>query len=129
MAHPNEELLRNAYATFAGGDMEGYLKDCTEDFTFHVPGCNQVSGSYRGKDEFRRLIGIVMKVTEGAFQEEVHDVLANDKHGVVLALHRFKRDGEPKEYRTAHVYHIRGGKLAECWEQPQDQQIFDDAWA
>ena len=50
-------------------------------------------------------------------------------HCVVLAFHRFEREGKPKEYRTAHVYHIRDGKLAECWEQPQDPTVFDDAWS
>ena len=129
MAHPNEELLRTAYATFARGDVEGYLAVCTDDFTFNVPGQNQMAGSYKGRDEFLRLIGKVMELSGGAFQEEVHDVLANEEHGVVLALHRFEREGKPHEYRTAHVYHIRDGKLAECWEQPQDQQLFDDAWA
>jgi hypothetical protein len=56
-------------------------------------------------------------------------VLANDGHGVVLAIHRLVRNGQPKEYRTAHIYHIRAGKLAECWEQPQDQFAFDEAWS
>jgi len=55
-------------------------------------------------------------------------VLANDHHAVVLARHRFTRAAQPKEYRTAHVYQIRGGKLAECWEHPRDQAVFDDAW-
>ncbi len=129
MAHPNEELLRTAYATFARGDVEGYLAVCTDDFTFNVPGRNQMAGSYKGRDEFLRLIGKVMELSGGAFQEEVHDVLANEEHGVVLAFHRFEREGKPKEYRTAHVYHIRDGKLAECWEQPQDPTVFDDAWS
>jgi hypothetical protein len=56
-------------------------------------------------------------------------VLANDHHAVVLACHSFTRDGESKDYRTAHVYEIRDGQLAESSEHPRDQAIFDDAWA
>ena len=37
---------------------------------------------------------------------------------VVLARHRFTREGRPKDYLTAHVYEIRDGKLARCFEQP-----------
>jgi ketosteroid isomerase-like protein len=128
MAHPNEELLRNAYATFARGDIEGYWQMYAEDFAFHVPGRGQMAGTYKGKDQFFGMIGKVMQLTGDAFQEEVHDVVANDEHGVVLATHRFERNGRQREYRTAHVYHIRDGKPAECWEQPQDQYFFDEAW-
>ena len=69
-----------------------------------------------------------MSTTNGTFVEEVEDVLANDSHGIVLARHRFQRDGQPREYRTVHVYTIRDGKLAECFEHPRDQNAFDDAW-
>ena len=47
----------------------------------------------------------------------------------LLVRHRFSRAGQPKEYRSAHVYTIRDGKLMECWEQPRDPAVFDDAWA
>jgi hypothetical protein len=38
------------------------------------------------------------------------------------------RDGQQQEYRTVHVYEIRDGKLAACWEHPRDQSAFDAAW-
>jgi uncharacterized protein len=99
-----------------------------DDFTFNVPGKSAVSGSFKGREQFLGMLGTVMQVCGGAFEETVHDVLANDEHAVVLAVHRFNRAGQPTEYRTAHVYHIKGGKLVECWEQPQDQAAFEDAW-
>jgi ketosteroid isomerase-like protein len=122
-------MIRDAYAAFIRGDLEGYLANCVDDFTFNVPGSSRVGGSYRGRSEFMRLIGTVMELSGGRFEEEVVDVLANDRHGVVLANHRFDRDGAPKQYQTAHVYEIRDGKLATCWEQPRDPGVFDDAWA
>ena len=109
---------RKAYANFARGDLEGYWSVCADDFTFHVPGVSRFAGSSQGKERFMAMIGTVMQLTGGPFEETVHDVLANDEHGVVLAIHRFAhrfaQDGVPKEYRTAYVYHIRDGKLAEC---------------
>jgi len=69
-----------------------------------------------------------MAISGGSFQEEVEDVLANDRHAVVLATHRFTRDGSVKEYRTAHVYEVRDGRLARCFEQPRDSVAFHDAW-
>jgi ketosteroid isomerase-like protein len=129
MAHPNEQLLRDAYTAFARGDLDGYWAACADDFTFNVPGSSKVAGSFRGKEAFMGMIGNVMALTGGRFEEEVHDVLATDHHGVVLAIHRFPRNGQTHEYRTAHVYEIRDGRLIECWEQPQDPTAFDTAWA
>ena len=128
MAHPLETTIREAYAAFGRGDLDGYLNPCAEDFTFSVPGDNALAGMYVGRDGLARLAAKAMALTGGTFEEEVEDVLANDAHAVVLAVHRFTRDGAEKAYRTAHVYDIRGGKLARCHEQPQDPDAFDDAW-
>jgi ketosteroid isomerase-like protein len=87
-----------------------------------------MAGSWQGKEGLYELARKVMELTGGSFQEEVEDVLANDRHAVVLARHQFTRDGQSRHYRTAHVYEIRDGKLATCWEQPQDPIVFDDAW-
>jgi ketosteroid isomerase-like protein len=69
-----------------------------------------------------------MALSGGTFAEEVEDVLTTDRHAVVLACHRFTRDGSRKEYRTAHVYEVREGKLARCFEQPRDPAAFHEAW-
>ena len=128
MAHPLEAIIREAYAAFGRGDLDGYLRPCTEDFSFRVPGHGGIGGTYRAKEGVYELARKVMDITGGSFQEDVEDVLANDQHAVVLARHHFTCDGQPKDYRTAHVYEIRDGKLAACWEQPRDQAAFDDAW-
>ena len=44
MAHPNEDHLRDLYAIFAKGDLQGFLDGCTDDVTFHVPGDTRASG-------------------------------------------------------------------------------------
>lgn len=127
--HPNVLRLRQAYADFARGDLDAYWRNCADDFTFHVPGANQVAGVYRGRDQFMQMIGTVMQLTGGAFEEVVEDVLADDEHGVVLVVHRFPRGDQRKEYRSAHVYDLRQEQFVECWEQPRDPAVFDEAWA
>ncbi len=128
MTHPLETIIRQAYAAFGRGDIDGYLAPCTEDFTFHVPGNSGISGAYAGREGLYDLAGKAMTITGGTFHEEVEDVLANDNHAVVLARHRFTRNGSLKEHRTAHVYQIKNGKLAQCFEQAQDPASFDEAW-
>jgi ketosteroid isomerase-like protein len=128
MAHPLEASVREAYAAFGRGDIDGYLQLCAEDFAFHVPGHGEIAGTYIGKQGIYDLAGKAMTITGGTFHEEVEDVLANDNHVVVLARHQFTRNGSLKDYRTAHVYEISAGKLARCFEQPRDPAGFDEAW-
>jgi ketosteroid isomerase-like protein len=128
MAHPLEATIREAYAAFGRGDVDGYLRPCTADFRFNVPGRGAIAGTFRGREGVYELARKAMEGTGGTFREDVEDVLANDRHAVVLARHSFTRDGQPKEYRTAHVYDVRDGQLAECWEQPRDPAAFEDAW-
>ena len=128
MPHSLESAIREAYAAFGRGDVDGYLQHCTQDFNFNIPGHGSIAGSWRGKDGMNELARMAMEVTHGSFREEVEDVLANDHHAVVLARHQFTRNGQSHDYRTAYVYDVRDGKLAKCWEQPQDLSIFDEAW-
>ena len=128
MTHPLEPIIREAYAAFGRGDLDGYLRACTDSFTFNVPGSGAIAGVYRGKVGLYELARKAMETTGGTFHEQVEDVLANDHHAVVLARHSFTRQGESKEYLTAHVYDVREGRLAACWECPRDQAMFDDAW-
>ena len=128
MAHPLEAIIREAYGAFGRGDIEGYLKPCNDEFAFIIPGSGGISGTYVGKQGLYELAGKAMAITDGTFHEEVEEVLASDEYAVVLARHRFTRQGASKDYRTAHVYDVREGKLAECFEQPRDSARFHDAW-
>jgi ketosteroid isomerase-like protein len=128
MAHPIETIIREAYAAFARGDLDGYLGACSEDWNFNIAGQGAIAGTYRGKLGLYELAQKAMATTSSTFQEDVDDVLANDQHGIVLARHRFTRGGQQHEYHTVHVYEIRDGKLAACWEHPRDQAAFDAAW-
>src|SRR5690349_19084178 len=92
--------------------------------SWHKRGC----GPYFGREGLHDLGRKVMEITGATFQEEVEDVLVNDRHAVVLARHRFTRDGVAREYWTAHEYNVENGKLARCFEQPRDPAAFDSAW-
>jgi ketosteroid isomerase-like protein len=128
MAHPIEAIIREAYAAFARGDLDAYFRACSEDWNFNIAGQGAIAGTYRGKQGLYELAQTAMATTSSTFQEDVEDVFANDQHGIVLARHRLTRGGQQQEYHTVHVYEIRDGKLAACWEHPRDQAAFDAAW-
>ena len=129
MAHPNEEMLRRAYADFARGDLAAYLNVCTDTITFRVPGRSVVSGLFHRGEFASKMIANVMEACGGTFRETVIDVVANDTRGVVLAHHAFERHGSTRSYNTAHVYRIEHGRLATFEEYPEDLYAFDAAWS
>jgi ketosteroid isomerase-like protein len=127
MPHPNEDQLRNLYAVFAKGDLQGFLDGCSDDVTFTVPGNTPASGVF-SRSEFIDWISGVIGQTQGTFQEEVLDVFANDDHGVLLLHHEFDREGIHREYRTAHICTLRNGQISSWTEHPGSMHEFGEAW-
>jgi ketosteroid isomerase-like protein len=125
----HEQTLRIAYATFATGDVAGFLSFCTPDIRFVVPGRNQLANMYDSEAFASVLIPDVMRLSNGSFRETVLDVFTNDRGGIVHCEHELERDGRKHTYRTLHVYDIVDGKLASFREVPEDLHAFDSAWA
>lgn len=127
MGHDNEDRLRKLYAVFANGDLDGFLGGCTDDVTFVVPGNTPGSGSFT-KSTFMDWITGVLGQTNGTFREDVLDVIANDEHGILLLHHSFDRDGQRRDYDTAHLCTFRDG-LIQAWEErPGSMNEFEEAW-
>jgi len=126
MAHPNEDLLRKGYEAFGQGDMDWLGEHFTDDIVWHVPGRNPFAGDHRGKDAVFSLFAKQMEITEGTLRLEIHDVLANDEHGVALATVTATRGAKSLEDRQAHVFHVREEKITEFWNHPGDQLAVDE---
>jgi ketosteroid isomerase-like protein len=126
MGNPNEDLLRQGYDAFGRGDMEWLTEHFADDIVWHVPGQNPFAGDHRGKEAIFALFAKQMELTGGSLRLEIHDVLANDEHGVALATATATREGKSLEDRQAHVFHVRGGKVTEFWSHPGDQRAVDE---
>lgn len=128
MSHSNEQVLRDGYALFGKGDVEGFLATCTDDVVFTVPGNNVMTGEYDKAGFARDFISRFMAYTKGDFREDIVDLVANDEHGVLLLEHHVGHDGRTAEYRTSHVVTFRDGRIASWREWPGDLTAFDAAW-
>lgn len=127
MAHPNEDLIRKGFEAFGRGDMDALRGEfLAPDITYHVPGRSPISGDYKGVDEVLGLFAKIFELTGGTFRAELHDVLANDEHGVALSPASGQREGKTLHDNGALVFHIRDGKAAEIWVQPGDQYALDE---
>ena len=128
MAHPNEESLRSGYDAFSRGDMDAVMARFTDDIQWNVPGRNQLSGDYNGKEQVAGFLMKMMELSGGTFRLEVHDVLANDEHAVGLVTLRAERSGKTLNANDVHVWHMRDGKFSEFWSQFFDLYAFDEFW-
>jgi len=90
--HPNATRIRALYEMGSGGDMDAIADSFADDVVWTVPGRGAISGAKRGKEAtfafFHRVIPGLK-----TFNIEVHDVLANDTHAVVLVRYGHRREG------------------------------------
>ena len=128
MAHPNEALVRRGYEAFATGDMATLNELFADDIVWHVPGRSQLAGDFRGKEEVFGNFQKVAELTGGTFKLDIHAVLADDEHAVVLARAMGEREGKTLNDNSVQVFHIKDGKVTEQWLHPGDTYASDDFW-
>jgi ketosteroid isomerase-like protein len=129
MAHPNEDLIRQGYEAFGKGDLQKLGELFTPDVIWHAPGRNPISGDYKGQEEVFGVFGKIAELTGGTFKLDIHDVLANDTHGVALVTATGQRGGKSLSDNQVNVFHIEDGKVAEFWAHPGDQYAIDEWWS
>ncbi len=127
--HPNVALVRKVYEAFARGDTAALTKLFDENVVWHYPGKSPLAGEFRGRDAVFAWFDRLGELSGGTFQMEVHDILANDGHVVVLAHYTASRPRKQFESRYVEVYHVRDGEITEVWDFSEDQRLDDEFWS
>ena len=119
----NVELMRKGYESFAKGDLDALRDLFSPDVVWHSGGDNPLTGDYKGIDEVFGLFAKLFEMTGGTFQQEVHDILANDVHAVVLSRAMASRpDGRKLDANQVAIFHVDAGRTTEVWIVPQDAE-------
>lgn len=127
--HPNESVLRDAYAAMAAGDGRALAQLLTTETTWVIRGRGKLAGSYRGPDEIFALWKAIAAQTGGGLQLEVKDVLANDARGVVLATARGERSGRSLEEPQVAVFEFaEPGRVRRATFIYEDPDAYDAFW-
>jgi ketosteroid isomerase-like protein len=127
--HPNLDLMRRGYAAYTSGDLDTISQLFADDVVWHVSGRSPLSGDYTGKEQVFGFFGKLQELSDGTSKVEVHDLLADDDHGVAIITQSGTRDGRTYEGRATHVLHLRDGKVTEFWDAYVDQYAADEFWA
>jgi hypothetical protein len=111
----NVALARQVTEAFEANDMQALDRLMADDVVWHEIGRPEPR---RGKEALRAVApGAEIDYT---ITGTMHDVLASDDHAVVLVNATATRGGRTFNYRTAEVYHIRNGQIAERWAFSDD---------
>ena len=86
------------------------------DIGWYAPAAASWPATTRGVDTVLGYFGRTMELTGGSFRVEVHDVVANDEHGVGLNSVHAEREGRTLEDNNTLVFHVRDGKVTEVWQ-------------
>ena len=129
MTHPNAEILKKFYDSFAKGDLNGMLELCSDDVTFQVPGKSKLAGKFNKATVGPQYVQKIAELSGGTFKLEIHDIMASDLHGMVLTTDTVTINGKKHEYRAVHVWRVQNGKPLAWYEYPRDLYQYDAIWS
>jgi len=127
--HPNAALARSGYEAMATGDVATFAALLDDDVLWHesTPGFER---DYRGRDEVLAMFGQLMGESGVQMTRlEVHDILADDDHTVVLLEVTATRGERTATLRYADVYHVRDAKVVEHWHLAVDPKANEEFFA
>ena len=118
--HPHGELIQRGFEAFAAGDLAAISDLLADDIAWHTTGESVLSGDFVGKDAVFGYFAKLIEVTEGTFHQEIHAILADDEHVVVVTDVSWEKP-RPFVGNDVFVWHVKDGKATECWAVQKDQ--------
>jgi len=124
-----DRFLARQREMYAGGELAGVEELLADEVVWHVPGTSPIAGDHRGREAVVAYFRRRRELAGGAMAVTKHGEAHHDEALVQLADGRAPLGGEDVVWRTAGVYRVAGGRIAEAWLVPLDQEHFDRVWA
>ena len=119
------QLVKNMVTAIATRNRDAVEECLAPDVVLNVPGSTLVSGSFKGLDEVMEALGRFAEMGGDGLRIHLHDVMANDQHGIVMYDVKAERDGKTIAYSHIDIYHFRDGKIREIIGCPHDVGAFE----
>ena len=112
----------------ANKDPEAMMECLTEDVVWRYPGRNALSREYLGKEDVAGFFQSLRELTGGAFSSETERIMVDETAAFVHELPRGTRKGKSLQWRTALMFRLRDGRIAEVEVFQNIQHELDEWW-
>lgn len=119
-----ESVVRRYAAAWAKGEVSTLIDLYADDVVLHYFGQNPLTGDHVGKPAALAVLGRISQLVSRD-APEIHDAFGGGDHGAILARERWHDGDQTWELDRVLLYHVRDGKLSECWVYDQDQRAVD----
>jgi ketosteroid isomerase-like protein len=117
--HPNVAVIRTAYEAMDKGDMATFAALMDDDILWYESTAG-MEGVYRGRDQVLAFMSQLFQQAGMQISVSIHDILANDDHGVILHESTITVGDRSHTGQYADIYHLRDGKLTAHWHLAVD---------
>ena len=118
------DVVRRYCDAWVRGDAATLVGLYADDIVLHYFGQSPLAGDHAGKAAALAALARISALTKRG-TPEIHDVLASDSHAAILARESWMDGETPVTVERVLLYHVRDGKLAECWIYDADQRLVD----
>lgn len=115
MAHPNAAVVEKMFQAYGAGDVDVLAETLSEDVVFHMPGRGPLAGTFEGREAVLESFRRMEEAAGDTFQADLHSILADDDHVVVLIAESGEKEGRRYSWHETDVFHVRDGQIAEMW--------------
>jgi ketosteroid isomerase-like protein len=128
--HPNATRLRNLFAAFRARDVGTIAAVLAADAVWHFPGTRgALAGTHTGHAGIFAFLARVGELTDGTFEIDLEEILANDRSAAVFFRGHGERCGRTLDNPTCLKIRFRDGLAAEIWEFVWDLDAVDEFWS
>ena len=109
------QVVRDSFDAFKRGDINALGNAFSDDIVWHGRGSTKYGGDFKGKQAVLSMIAQYPQDFQD-IKQDIHDILATDKHVVALVNTSSKRKGKTIDDQGVFVFHINDhGKTTEAW--------------
>ena len=118
----NLEMARKGYEAFDKQDIQTVMSLITDETVWHGGPSGPLAGDYKGKAQIMEFFAKFGQLTQGSYKAEIHDMLGNQEHNVILGTATITINGKTRKDRFVDVVHPDSeGRVKEFWRFNEDQ--------
>lgn len=129
MSDTKEDTVRKGYKAFGEGDMETLGSLYTDDVVQTMPGSNQISGEFKGRDNLLALYGKMGELSGGTFKADLQSVKVDGDKIVAVHSAKGEREGNTLDENETIAFTFAGDKISRLDLTTSDDAAQDKFWA